>query len=95
MVLREGYLRPVNNVSTDKYISSVPGCLTHIKGKDTTTNGGTVFVYHSYSYIHIKNQFGLTAGNILWYKKAFYQRADQFGVNFKVFIAYNVPFYSA
>ena len=69
----------------------------YIKGKEPTNNnyvGGTIIFDQESIYVHVQNQVGLTEGTTHWYKKAFDPRSDQFGVNFKGFLVYNVHFVS-
>ena len=94
-VPHEVHLHPGYCVSIDKYTPIVTVCITHTKGKDPTDKnyvGGTIFVYHASSHVHIKKQVGLAASDKIWSKKAFEQRANQFGINFNGFLSYNVPF---
>jgi hypothetical protein len=95
MVLRRDNLHPGDRVSLDQYISSLPGRLPHTKGKEDKKDkytGGTIFVDHASSLIHIVNQVGLTSGETLRAKKKFEQFADSFGIQIKSYLADNVPF---
>jgi hypothetical protein len=56
MQIRKGDLQPGDCVSVDQYVSSVPGRLPHTAGKEKPNekyNGGTIFVDHASSYIHL------------------------------------------
>ena len=89
MELRKGCLRPYDSVSIYQYIYNVPRHLPHEKLKKTTNNKyvrETIFVDHSSSYVHIKNQVGLTSGKTIQSKKAFEQRSAQFSIHFKGFL---------
>jgi hypothetical protein len=95
MVLRRENLHPGDRVSLDQYISSLPGRLPHTKGKEAKKDkytGGTIFVDHASSLIHIVNQVGLTSGETLRAKKKFEQFAETFGIQIKSYLADNVPF---
>ena len=93
IVLIKVHRSPGNYVSVDQYISSVPGHLTHTKGKNLTNKKffrGTIFVDQASSYVYIQNEVDLTAGKTLLSNKAFEKNAGPFDVNFKGFLAKNV-----
>jgi hypothetical protein len=90
-------LKPGDCVSMDQYLSPQTGRLPHTKGKKPKTkqyNGGTIFVDHASSFIFLRNQVALTAGETLRSKTAFEQFAATVGVTLKKFHADNVPFNS-
>jgi hypothetical protein len=72
--------------------------MPHTYGKEDKKDkysGGTIFVDHASSLIHIVNQVGLTAGKTLRMKKKFEQFTDSFGIKIQSYLANNVPFGSA
>jgi hypothetical protein len=74
MLLCRGNLKPGDLVSIDQHILALPGRLPHTNGKEPKKdkyNGGTLFVDHATSYIHLRNEISLNTGEILRAKKAF------------------------
>jgi hypothetical protein len=70
-------------VLIDQYISSVPGRLPHMKGKEYKKdkfNGGTLFVDHASAYVHLTNQVSLRDGETLQAKNSFEKFALLHGV---------------
>jgi hypothetical protein len=83
------------SASTSQYILALPGQPPHTKAKELKKdkyNCGTLFVDHTTSYIHLKNQISPNTGETLHAKKAFEQVAAQSGVHIKGYHADNVPF---
>jgi hypothetical protein len=66
--LNQGDVQPGTKVYIDQYISSLPGHLTHTRGKADSKiqyNGGNLFVDHCSGYIHHKNQVSKRIGETL------------------------------
>ena len=98
MDIRQGDLKPGECVSIDQYESSTPGRLKHTKGKEPKKDkfiGGTIFVDHATSYIHLHNQVSLRVGETLCGKQEFEQFAKSCGVIVKSYLANNQPFSAA
>jgi hypothetical protein len=88
MQIRKGDLQPGDCVSVNQYVSSVPGRLPHTAGKEKPNekyNGGTIFVDHASSYIHLTHQVSLRAGETLKSKLGFERFADSCGVRLRSF----------
>jgi hypothetical protein len=82
-------------VLINRYVSSVPGHLPHIKGKESPKdkfNGGTIFVDHASAYIHLTHQVSLCVGGTLRAKHSFKKFAATHGVCIEGFQADNAPF---
>jgi hypothetical protein len=80
LLRRDDELCPGWKVLIDQYVSSVPGCLPHTKGKESPKdkfNGGTIFVHH---YIHLTHQVFLPVGETLHAKHSFKKFAATHGV---------------
>jgi hypothetical protein len=93
--LSQGDIQPGTKVSIDQYISGVPGCLTHTRGKEdkkTQYNGGTLFVDNCRGYIHHKNKVSLRIGETLKGKHSFDCFFKQLNVMIKHYHADNAPF---
>ena len=78
MDIRQGDLKSGECVLINQYKSSTPGRLKHTKGKELKKDkfiGGTMFVDHALSYIHLHNQVSLCIGETLCEKHAFEQFA--------------------
>ena len=98
MILRQNHLLPGETVSIDQYLSSQPGRALHTKEKESKKNkyvGGTIFVDHCSSFVHLTHQVGLRAGETIRSKQGFENFAHTFGVRIKEYHADNVPFNSA
>ena len=66
-------------VSTDQFVSSPPGRLTHTYGKESTEkqySGGTVFIDEASEHIHIENQVSLGAPETVRAKNRFEREAQ-------------------
>jgi hypothetical protein len=95
MLLRQDHLRPGSLVSADQYISSVLGRRAHTKGKEPKHErftGGTLFVDHATSFIFLRHQVSLRAGDTVLSKRAFEREALSMGVTVSAYRADNVPF---
>ena len=96
MAIRQGNLQPGDAVSVDQYLSSVPGRLSHTKGKEPTSQqyqGGTIFVDHASSVVYIANQVSLRAGESTQAKHKFEQWACHHNVpKIRSYRADNFPF---
>ena len=89
---------PGSEVSTDQWISKLPGRLPHTFGKEQMENrynGGRFFFDHYSGFIWINCQVSLQVGETLEGKRDFEHFADQHGVKLKRFRADNQPFDSA
>jgi hypothetical protein len=98
MLLKQDQLKPGTMVSIDQYISAAPGRLAHTKGKEPKKDkftGGTIYVDHATSYIYLRHQVSLRAGETVIAKRAFEQDSATMGVKVKHYRADNVPFGSA
>jgi hypothetical protein len=62
-ILQTGDVTPGGIVSIDQYISALPGCLPHTKGKESKKvcyHGGIIFVDHTSQFVYLQNQASLT-----------------------------------
>lgn len=81
--LTKNNLRPGGSVSTDQFVSSVPGRLATSFGKEQAhemMTGGTVFVDDASGYFHVENQVSLSAPETIRSKRRFERMALQGGV---------------
>ena len=95
MLLRQNQITPGSLVSADQYISSVLGRRPHTKGKEPKHErfvGGTLFVDHATSYVYLRHQVSLRAGDTVLTKHAFEREALSMGVTIQAYRADNVPF---
>ena len=70
-------------VSTDQFVSSLPGRLAHTYGKESAErqfSGGTIFIDEASEYIHIENQVSLGAPETVRSKLRFEREALRHGV---------------
>ena len=82
--LKAGNLRPGSCVSTDQYVSSVPGRLPNTYGKERTSDkldGGTIFVDDSSGFMFNKNQVSLGAAETIRAKHEFEREARRNGIS--------------
>jgi hypothetical protein len=76
-------LRPGGCISTDQFVSSIPGRLPTSFGKEAAHEmftGGTVFVDDASGYFHVENQVSLSAAETIRAKHRFERSAIQGGV---------------
>lgn len=76
-------LRPGGCISTDQFVSSLPGRLPTSFGKEQAHemfSGGTVFVDDATGYFHVENQVSLSAAETIRAKHRFERTAIQGGV---------------
>ncbi len=95
MLLRRDNITPGSLVSADQYVSAVPGRRGHTKGREAPADqfrGGTIFVDHATSYVFLRHQVSLRAGDTVTTKHAFEREAATMGVPVKGYRADNVPF---
>lgn len=81
--LKDGDLRPGSRISTDQFVSSVPGRLATSFGKEREEDklvGGTIFVDHASGYFFVQNQVSLSAPETIRSKHRFERHAIQGGV---------------
>jgi hypothetical protein len=98
MLTKRDHLIPGQAVSVDQYMGSIPGRLPNTKGKEKEKDqytGGTIFVDHASSFIFVRNQFSLRAGETIVSKRAFETLAKSNGVEIQSYFGDNVPFNSA
>jgi hypothetical protein len=95
MLLHQQHLEPDSMVLIDQYVSTVPGQLPHMKGKELKKDhycGGTLFVDHATRQIFLHNQSTLQVGDILCLKQAFKKFVAEHGINVHGYHVDNVPF---
>jgi hypothetical protein len=81
--LKKNQLRVGGMVSTDQYVSSVPGRLPHTYGKEKVHEqyvGGTIFVDEASGYMYIQNQVSLGASETIRAKHTFEREASRYGI---------------
>ena len=81
--LKKGHLRPGSMVSTDQFVSSLPGRLPNTYGRERESDkyvGGTVFVDEASGYFSIHNQVSLGAASTVQAKHSFERDAIRHGV---------------
>lgn len=82
--LKDDDLRPGSCISTDQFVSSVPGRLATSFGKEREEEkltGGTVFVDHASGYFYVQNQVSLGAHETIRGKHRFERHAIQGGTS--------------
>jgi transposase InsO family protein len=82
-ILSLDILRPGQRVSVDQYESSVRGRLPSTRGREKAHQkycGGTLFIDHASTYIHVENQSSLSATDTIRSKHIFEQQARGCGV---------------
>ena len=96
--LKEGNLRPGAMISSDQYMSSVPGQLPNTYGKESAANkymGGTIFIDEASGYTFIKNQVSLGAAEAIRAKHEFERDAQRNGIRISSYRADNGVYRSA
>ena len=96
--LKEGNLRPGAMISSDQYVSSVPGRLPNTYGKETAANkymGGTIFIDEASGFTFIKNQVSLGAAETIRAKHEFERDAQRNGIRISSYRADNGVYRSA
>ena len=96
--LKEGNLRPGAMISSDQYVSSVPGRLPNTYGKETAANkymGGTIFIDEASGFTFIKNQVSLGAAETIRAKHEFEREAQRNGIRISSYRADNGVYCSA
>ena len=81
--LKKGNLRPGSMVSSDQFVSSLPGRLPNTYGKEQESEkyvGGTIFIDEASEYFWVQNQVSLNAAETLIGKHAFERNAIRGGV---------------
>jgi Integrase core domain. len=84
--LRKEMLEPGACISTDQYVSHVPGRLEHTYGKENTEEryiGGTLFIDEASQFIYIQNQVSLGATETIRAKHKFERLAQRHGIKIK------------
>ena len=96
--LKTNYLNLGDCISIDHYKSTVRGCLTHTKGKESETEqfqGGTIAVDHASSKIYIFHQVSLCARETLQAKQVWESNLLQYGFQVKTYHSDNGVLHSA
>jgi hypothetical protein len=86
------HLKPGDRVSLDQYVSSIPGPLEHMYGKEKKRDkltGGTIFVDHATGHVFIYNQVSARAGETLIGKKTYERLTLDIGVSVQNYHADN------
>ena len=81
--LKKNLLAIGGRVSTDQFVSSLPGRLAHTFGKEKAEqqfSGGTIFIDEASEYIHVENQVSLGAPETVRSKNRFEREALRHGV---------------
>ena len=81
--LKKGLLAVGGRVSTDQFVSSVPGRLPHTFGKEKKHEqftGGTVFIDEASAFFFVQNQVSLGAAETLRAKTRFEREALRHGI---------------
>ena len=93
--IRNEDLEPGQKVSIDQYQSTTPGRRVGSKGKEKNIFcGGTLFYDHSSTFIHIKHQVSLNAGETVMSKEEFERVMSGVGRKVKSYHTDNDPFQS-
>ena len=95
MAIRRDVTSPGSHVSTDQWVSKIPGRLPNTYGREQEHNryhGGTLFYDHYSGYIHIHCQIALQVGETLHGKHDFERFAELNGVKIQHYQADNQPF---
>ena len=82
--LKVNHLRPGQVVSADQFVSKLPGRLSTSRGREREEekySGGTIYVDHASSYVHVNNQVLLTAAETIRGKHQFERELLLHGVN--------------
>ena len=82
-VLKKNNLRPGGMISSDQFVSSLPGRLPNTYGKEKEKDkytGGTVFIDEASSMIFVENQVSLGAAETLRAKHKFEREALRHGI---------------
>ena len=85
-------------VSTDQFVSSLPGRLATTYGKESTEKqftGGTIFIDEASEYIHVENQVSLGAPETVRAKTRFEREAMRHGIAIRGYRGDNGVFKSA
>jgi transposase InsO family protein len=85
-------LKPGDRVSLDQYVSSVPGRLAHMYGKEKKRdkmNVGTIFVDHATGHVFIYNQGMAHSGETIIDNKKYERLALDSGVSVQTYHADN------
>ena len=80
---KKNQLRVGGMVSSDQYVSSIPGRLPNTYGKEKDHEkyvGGTIFVEEASGYMFIQNQVSLGAAETIRAKHSFERDASRFGI---------------
>jgi len=88
MAIRRDVTSPGSHVSTDQWVSKIPGRLPNTYGREQEHNryhGGTLFYDHYSGYIHIHCQISLRVGETLHGKHDFERFAELNGVKIQHF----------
>ncbi len=86
--LKKGHLRPGSMVSTDQFVSSLPGRLPTSYGRERESDkyvGGTIFVDEASGYISVHNQVSLNATATIQSKHSFERSAIRHGVAIRAY----------
>ena len=81
--LKKGILRPGAMISSDQFVSSVPGRLPNTYGRERDSEkfvGGTIFIDEASGYFGVSNQVSLNAGETIKAKHSFERDAIRHGV---------------
>ena len=90
--LKKNQLRVGGMVSSDQFISSVPGRLPNTYGRETDSQkyvGGTVFIDEASGFTFLENQVSVNANETIKAKNRFEREASRFGVRIQGYRADN------
>ena len=81
--LKKGILRPGSMISSDQFVSSLPGRLPNTYGREKDSEkyvGGTIFIDEASGYFSVHNQVSLNAEETIRSKHSFEREAIRHGV---------------
>ena len=90
--IKKGHLRPGSHISTDQFVSSVPGSRSHTAGREgehEKYKGGTVFIDESSSFLGVENQVSFNYGETIRGKRRYEREFRDYGVEIKHYLADN------
>ena len=82
-ILKKGHLRPGGMVSSDQFVTFLPGRLPNTFGRENVKDkytGGTVFIDEASSMIFVENQVSLGAAEMIQAKHKFEREALRHGI---------------
>jgi hypothetical protein len=96
--LKKGNLAIGGKISTDQFVSSLPGRLPHTYGKEKSHEqycGGTMFIDEASEFFFVQNQVSLGAAETIRAKNRFERESIQHGVMIKGYRGDNSVYKSA